>query len=109
MTRLLPALHEGHAPVHLHLAFEEALEAFENWGPGQPEPSVGFDGRFVAVSAVFGRMRTCSDLLPMRTLLLVRDVVGPRAKAFDDLETTYAQVALLLRALCIEKLRSGVY
>ena len=67
MTRLLPALHGGHAPINMHYAFEEALEAFEAWAPYIAEPSVEFEGRPVPISAVFGRMRRCSDLLPQRT------------------------------------------
>lgn len=104
MTRLLPALHEGHAPIHLHYAFEDALEAFEDWGLGVSEPDVSFEGRRVLISSVFGRMRTCSDLMPQRTLDLVRDVVGARAAALGD-EATYADAAFLLRALCVERLR----
>lgn len=105
MTRLLPALHEGHAPIHLHHAFEDALEAFEGWGLGQPEPEVGFDGGLVPVSSVFGRMRTCSDLLSQRTLDLVREVVGRHAAGLEDGAATYAQAAFTLRALCVERLR----
>jgi hypothetical protein len=106
MTRLLPALHGGHAPINMHYAFEEALEAFEAWAPYIAEPSVEFEGRPVPISAVFGRMRRCSDLLPQRTLALVCDVVGDRAATFDGDHVTYAEVAFLLRALCVERLRN---
>ena len=105
MTRLLPALHEGHAPIHLHHAFEDALEAFEAWMPGAPEPEVAFEGANVPVSAVFGRMRACSDILPQRTLDLVRDVAGAPAAALSGDGTTYAEAAFLMRALCVERLR----
>ena len=66
MTQLLPPLHEGHAPIFLHLAFQDALEAFESWRPGEPEPLVDCDGKPTAISAVFGRMRTCTDIMPVR-------------------------------------------
>lgn len=105
MTRLLPALYEGHAPIFLHQAFEEALEAFEAWGLGQPEPFVEIEGRSVAISSVFGRMRTCSDILPMRLVDLATEVAGPQAAGFDDGDLTYAKVAIVLRALCVERLR----
>lgn len=105
MVRLLPALHEGHAPIHLHLAFEEALEAFEAWGLYAPEPEVTFEGRPVAISAIFGRMRTCSDILPQRLFDLAREVSGARADQIGDETATYAQAALLLRALCVERLK----
>ncbi|PSJ63609.1 hypothetical protein [Pseudaminobacter soli (ex Li et al. 2025)] len=105
MTALLPPLHEGHAPTILHQAFHDALEAFEEWVPGAPEPFVEFDGRQVAVSAVFGRMRTCTDILPVRTLDAVREIVGPAAQELSEDQVTYAHAALLLRALCVERLR----
>lgn len=107
MTRLLPPLFEGHAPIDMHYAFEEALEAYEAWTCGMPEPTVEIDGRNVPVSAVFGRMRTCSDLLPQRTLLLVCEVVGDRAAAFDEDGATFAEAAFLMRALCVERLRGA--
>lgn len=106
MTRLFPALHEGHAPIHLHHAFEDALEAFEAWGLGLPEPAVDVEERQVPISAVFGRMRTCSDLLPQRTLDLALEVAGGRTSALSDDNATYAQAAIILRALCVERLRA---
>ena len=105
MTRVLPALHEGHAPIQLHYAFEEALEAFEAWGPYSEEPEVAFEGASVPISAVFGRMRTCSDILPQRLLDLVRDVAGVPAATLSSEGTTYAEAAFLMRALCVERLR----
>lgn len=106
MSRLLPALHEGHAPIHLHLAFEDALEAFENWGLAEMEPEVIFEERPIAISAIFGRMRTCSDLLPQRLLDFTRDVAADLEDRFDEDAITYAQAALLLRALCVERLKA---
>lgn len=108
MTRILPALHEGHAPIHLHAAFEDALQAFEEWGLGIDEPVVAFEARDVPISSVFGRMRTCSDLLPQRMLDLVRDVAGRHAAALEDGRTSYAEAAFILRALCVERLRDEV-
>ncbi|MEI5677885.1 hypothetical protein G6N74_08375 [Mesorhizobium sp. CGMCC 1.15528] len=107
MPTLLPPLHEGHAPFVLHQAFHDALDAYEDWALDAPEPFVEFDRNNVAISAVFGRMRTCTDILPIRTLDAVRDVVG--AKAAQELasdQITYAHAALLLRALCVDRLRN---
>lgn len=106
MTRLLPALHEGHAPIHLHYAFEDALEAFENWEFGSDEPTVVLENRNVPISAVFGRMRACSDLLPQRTLDLVREILAERDGVLNDEDGTYANAAFVLRALCVERLRT---
>lgn len=107
MVRLLPALHEGHAPIQLHLAFEDALDAFETWGPNQPEPQVVFEEKPVAISAIFGRMRSCSDLLPQRLLDHACEASGIENRQLSDESATYAHAALLLRALCVERLKAG--
>lgn len=105
MTRILPGLHEGHAPIHLHEAFSSALDAYEGWIPGADEPTVAHEAREVPISAVFGRMRTCRDLLPGRILADVADILGDaRAGAFGD-RPTYGDAAVVLRALCVERLR----
>jgi hypothetical protein len=107
MPALLPPLHEGHAPFILHQAFHDALDAYEDWALDAAEPFVEFDGKNVAVSAVFGRMRTCTDILPIRTLDAVRDVVGAgSAHELVSDQITYAHAALLLRALCVDRLRN---
>ena len=107
MRRLLPPLHEGHAPIVLHYAFEEAIEAFEAWRPGEPEPAVDCDGRPTPISAVFGRMRTCTDILPVRILDEMAGFLDEAALAdFNASQTTYAEAARILRALCVERLKS---
>jgi len=103
MSRLLPPLHEGHAPIILHLAFEDALEAYDAWRLAQDEPVVAFEGRNVPISSLFGRMRTCTDLLPGRIRDEVNDLLG--VNALDDANATYAEAAFALRALCVERLR----
>ena len=105
MTRLLPVLHQGHAPIYLHLAFDEALEAYEEWLPHLDEPRVLFEGRPVAISSVFGRMRSCTDLLPMRAVDAVKEVLGKGDIALSDDEATYGDAARIMRALCVERLR----
>jgi hypothetical protein len=105
MPTLLPPLYEGHAPIILHQAFHDALEAYDGWTADAPEPSVDFEGTPVLISAVFGRMRTCTDILPIRTLDAVRDIVGVSALELSEEQVTYAHAALLLRALCVERLR----
>ena len=108
MTQLLPPLHEGHAPTFLHLAFQDALEAFETWKLGEVEPVVDCDGRPTAISAVFGRMRTCTDIMPVRVLDDVLDLVDdPAVAAFEEPAATYAEAARILRAYCVERLRTA--
>ena len=106
-TRLLPALHEGHAPVHLHGAFDEALEAYQAWSPGADEPQVEFEDQTVPISSVFGRMRTCTDILPWRIEGDVLDVVGNMLISGGERAITYTDAALVLRALCVKRLRSN--
>lgn len=106
MTRTLPALHEGHAPFHLHQAFADALDAYEDWLPGQPEPVVLLDARNVPISAIFGRMRTCFDILPSRLAAIVEGIVGAGAVvAREGGQVTYADAAIVLRAKCVDRLK----
>jgi hypothetical protein len=107
MRQLLPPLHEGHAPMFLHLAFQDALEAFESWQAGESEPLVDCDGKPTAVSAVFGRMRTCTDVMPIRIIEDVRDLVDdPALAALEGPSATYAAAARVLRAHCVERLKA---
>lgn len=106
MTRTLPALHEGHAPYYLQQAFSDAVDAFEDWLPGRPEPRVEIEGRNVPISAIFGRMRSCFDLMPGR----VADVVCGLVEAgtltpSEGRHVTYANAAMLLRARCVDRLK----
>jgi hypothetical protein len=105
MQHLLPPLHEGHAPVFLHHAFQDALDAFENWQRGDPEPVVECNDKPTTISAVFGRMRRCTDILPVRVLDDVQAVVG-EASPFVTNQATYAAAARILRALCVERLKA---
>lgn len=108
MTRILPALHEGHAPFHLHQAFSEALDAFEDWLFGQPEPRVEMEGRNVPISAIFGRMRTCYDLMPSRLSDLAIGLVGVDAIVpAEGRHMTYADAAVALRAKSVERIKNS--
>jgi hypothetical protein len=105
MTRLLPPLHEGHAPIFLHQAFDDALDAYRQWGLDMDEPAVVLDEKNVPISAVFGRMRSCTDLMPARILDEVRATAGDKAAGLPGETPTYAEAAFLMRALCVARLR----
>jgi|SRR5262245_52637555 hypothetical protein len=108
MTQLLPPLHEGHAPTFLHLAFQDALEAFETWRLGEVEPAVDCDGKPTAISAVFGRMRTCTDIMPIRIFDDVQALLkDPALAALEGPSATYAEAARILRAYCVERLKAA--
>jgi hypothetical protein len=107
MRHTLPALHEGHAPIFLHNAFQDALDAFEDWAAGAPEPVVDCDGQPSPISSVFGRMRTCTDVMPVRVLGDVQAVLkDPKGELFGDAQPTYAEAARILRAHCVERLKA---
>lgn len=105
MTRVIPALHERHAPTALQEAFYEALEPYDGWMLGEVEPSVSLDGKLVPISSIFGRMRTSDDIIPEKARLVVRTAAAP---AYDlaTPELTYAPVASHMRELVLERLRS---
>jgi hypothetical protein len=105
MTRLLPPLHEGHAPIFLHQAFDDALDAYRQWGLDTDEPAVVLDEKNVPISAVFGRMRSCTDLMPARIIDEVRATAGDNAAGLPGDTPTYAEAAFLMRALCVARLR----
>lgn len=56
----------GHAPGDLRDAFEEAIDAYEVWNVGEPEPSVELREQDVPISKVFGLLWNCSDILSNR-------------------------------------------
>ena len=54
----------GHAPGDLRDAFCEAVDAYEDWKEGDPEPTVELRDKQVLISTVFGLLWNCSDTLP---------------------------------------------
>ena len=61
-------LRHGHAPGHVRETFGEAVEAFLNWKPGQPEPTVDYEIHYVphkiSLSKACGLVWNCTDILP---------------------------------------------
>lgn len=105
MTRVIPSLHERHAPTALQEAFYEALEAFDGWTLGEAEPSVLLEGKDVPISSIFGRMRTSDDIIPEKARLVVR-TAATISYDLANPELTYAPVASHMRELVLERLRS---
>ena len=69
---------------------------------------VDCDGKPTAISAVFGRMRTCTDIMPIRVLDDVLDLVDvPAVAALEGPTATYAEAARILRAHCVERLKAA--
>lgn len=105
MTRILPQLHEGHAPIHLHIAFSDALEAYLSWDKETAEPRIPIDGAEVPISSVFGRMRTCTDLLPVRVLDDVEEITSADLQS-EARPASYADAARIMRGLCVQHIVS---
>lgn len=54
----------GHAPGDIRAAFLEAIEAYEAWEDGEPEPTVEVRERPMRLSEVCGLLWNCSDTMP---------------------------------------------
>ncbi|WP_354416595.1 hypothetical protein [Mesorhizobium shonense] len=57
------------------------------------------------IGSVFGRMRTCTDILPWRIEGDVSAIVGDTSISDGDRPATYADATLIL-PLCVGKLRA---
>ena len=60
--------YHGHYPGHWRDAFLEAIQAYRDWKPGQPEPTIEMELHYqtvhVPMSRVFGKLCHCTDVLP---------------------------------------------
>lgn len=100
MSKVLPDLHQGHAPIALHHAFHDALESLEDWTNDQIEPHIHVEGHVFPVADVFARMLECTDLIPLRT----REMLSAITQSVRDVPTvengdTYARWASLMLTL----------
>lgn len=100
MSSLLPPLHDGHAPIYLHHAFQDAVDAYEDWNPETAEPVVRINGKATRISVVFRRLWNCTDTVPRHTLEALKDIV-PSALTYPEQwkeNATFAEAARLMRA-----------
>jgi hypothetical protein len=54
----------GHAPGDLRDAFCAAVDAYQDWDEGEPEPTVEVRDRQLPISQIFGLLWDCKDILP---------------------------------------------
>lgn len=89
----------GHAQGHLREAFSDAVDAFEQWQDGEPEPSiaVGYDETPMRLSAVAGLLWNCTDIMPGMLCQQINDLVPIGSECRQG--STYAKGARHLRAL----------
>ena len=103
-SQFLPPLHDGHAPIGLHLAFQDAVESYEEWAADSGEPRILVDGLPLRISSIFCRMIDCTDLLPRRTFDTLFAVVRPADRAaLESGRSTFADGGRLLLALCYQR------
>lgn len=89
----------GHAPGHLRDAFEAAVEAYESWNDGEPEPivKVGYDETPMTISKICGLVWNCSDIMPW---MLCRDIDDLLPSGHEcGARSTYAQGARHMKAM----------
>ena len=107
MTNFLPALYEGHAPITLQNLFRDALEAYDDWDEGMPEPIVSFEGEALPISAVFEWMKPCTDIMPANMIGIVTDrLTKPWSGAGPLDEMTFSTAARVVSVLVRRRLRS---
>ena len=60
----------GHEPDHIRQTFLDAVDAYEQWETGEPEPTVGYRESYfgnetqITISRACGVVWSCSDILP---------------------------------------------
>ena len=103
-SQFLPPLHDGHAPIGLHLTFQDALESYEEWAADSDEPRILVDGLHLRISSIFCRMIDCTDPLPRRTFDTLLGVVRPADRAtLESGRSIFADGGRLLLALFYER------
>ncbi|MCF3640539.1 hypothetical protein LXM94_11250 [Rhizobium sp. TRM95111] len=105
MMNFLPALHEGHAPIALQHLFRDALEAFDDWENGAPEPTVAFDDRPLPISIVFQEMRRCTDIVPHAMIGIVLDSMKRSWQGEDPFDRMSFSTASRIMGVLIRKRR----
>lgn len=99
MTSLLTPLHDGHAPIYLHQAFQDAVDAYEDWNLEVDEPVVEINGKITRIGVVFRRLWNCTDLVPHHTLEALKDNVPSSLVQADCWRenATFAEAARIMR------------
>jgi hypothetical protein len=57
---------KGRFDGDIRAAFGDAVDAFEKWGNGAPEPCVETRGQELPISVVYGLLWNCDDIMPSR-------------------------------------------
>jgi hypothetical protein len=87
----------GHAPGNLRDAFCGAVDAYEPWADGDPEPTVEIRDRELKITAICGLLWNCSDIMPYLLYDQINDLM--RLPMEMPQRRTYAVGARLLKAM----------
>ena len=85
----------GHAPGDLRDAFIAALDAYEAWETGEPEPTVELRDEQVTLTRLCGLLWNCTDVLPSYIAYQLAMLTNARAGS------SYAGAARLLKQLIV--------
>lgn len=98
MPELLQELHQGHAPITLLHAFQDATDALDG---DAAEPMAFVDGRAVSVAAIFEALLGCTDLMPFHARESVNAVLAMAGRG-ERVESgaPYARGAMLMLSHC---------
>jgi len=89
----------GHAPGDVRDAFLKAIEAYEAWEDGEPEPAVDLRDQPTRLSVLCGLLWNCSDIMPGLDQRQLEDALPQRHFGDDRTNTcsTYARAARAMR------------
>src|SRR5262245_21907195 len=87
----------GHAPGHVRDAFIDALDQFEAWENGEPEPSIEIDGQALSLSEVCGLVWNCTDIMPAAVRNALKDLLDAHgdARCFRGTYAAGARAAII--------------
>ena len=105
MMNFLPDLYEGHAPITLQHLFRDALDAFDDWTNGDPEPVVFFEDRPVPIDVVFRAMRGCTDIVPDAMIGIVLDNLTKPWQGEDAFDRMTFSTAARIMSVLVRKRR----
>jgi hypothetical protein len=98
-------LRNGHAPGNVREAFHDAIEAYEIWEDGEPEPTVTYEVNYkpqdITISQACGLVWSCTDIIPVLAFNQLRDC------GLEIRKQTYAACARAIRGAIKEAKEAG--
>ena len=85
--------------LNIHPAFEEAVDAFEVWGEGEPEPTIEVDSESLTIPQICGRLWNDTNFMPNRVHSRIRDIIHDNGGDADGVGPHYSHGARCLKKL----------